>query len=102
MSFSHTHALGFLLTLAPSLLCKAPAPVDSTAELPGGPELEVSLLLVRIHVQHTPLSRRVEVTASDTASAVPIRLACSCQPSAASCTGKVQHSDSSAVGSEEN
>lgn len=66
-SFSNTHALGFLLTLAVLLFCKAP---ESTDEL----ELEVSLLLSHIHIQHTPLSRRMDVPASDAASVVPIRL----------------------------
>lgn len=103
MSFSHTHALGFSLTLAPSLFCKSPDPADSTAELSGGPEPEVSLLLGHVHVPRARrFSRLVEVSASDAASAVPVQLACLCQPSSASRTRKVQRSDSSAMGPEEN
>lgn len=101
-SFSHTHTLGFLLTLAPSLFCKAPDPADSTAELSRGLELEVSLLLGHIHVQSMLLSQHVEVPASDAASAVPIQLTCFFQPSSASRTGEVQLSDSSAVGPDGN
>lgn len=79
MSFLHTHALGFLLTLAPSLFCKAPDSSDSTAELSGGPELEVFLLLGYVHIQHTVLSQRMEVPPSDAIS-IPVWLTCSCQP----------------------
>lgn len=71
----HTHALGFLLTLAPSLFCKAPDSSDSTAEPSRGQELEVSLLLLScVHIQHAVLSQCTEVSPSDAISTVPIWL----------------------------